>query len=65
MAATATGSSAAVTTGSAAYTGFGSSSTTASSSDDSSAAQVLVIGLGRTYGTALVLSVVFGGFLML
>ncbi|CAF9937505.1 MAG: hypothetical protein HETSPECPRED_000560 [Heterodermia speciosa] len=65
MAATATGSSAAETSGSAAYTGFGSSSTASSSSDDSNAAQVLVIGFGRMYGTALVLSVVFGGFLML
>lgn len=63
MAATATGAS--ETSGSAVYTGFGSSSTAASNSDGTSAAQNVAIGIGRTYGTALVLSVVFGGFVML
>ena len=66
MAATATGAS--QTSGSAVYTEFGSSSTTASGSDGSggsSAAQIVAVGIGRTYGTAIVLSAVFGGFVML
>lgn len=63
--ASATGRSAAETSGgSAVYTGFGSSSTAGSVPDDS-AAKALAIGVGRTYGTAIVLSVVFGGFFML
>ncbi|KAG7005931.1 hypothetical protein G7Y79_00017g043130 [Physcia stellaris] len=63
MAATATGAS--KTSGSAVYTGYGSSSTAPSDSTGSNAARAVAIGLGRTYGTALVLSVVFGGFVML
>ena len=63
--ASSSGSPAETSGGSAVYTGFGSSSTASSVPDDTGAAQALALGLGRTYGTALVLSIVFGGFIML
>ncbi|MCJ1468961.1 hypothetical protein MMC07_007592 [Pseudocyphellaria aurata] len=62
----ASGSAASATDDSGVYTGFGGSTSTPSSgSGGSNGAQALAIGFGRTYGLAIVLGSVCGGFMIL
>ncbi|MCJ1455939.1 hypothetical protein MMC28_006296 [Mycoblastus sanguinarius] len=71
MSATSTSGSTASTadsTATGAYTGFGSGSTGSSSSSKSAAsdrAQALALGFGRSYGLAMILAGVSGGFMFM
>ncbi len=69
MAATKTGAGSASTadstaTGSNTYTGFGNSPTNPSKTGAGPKVQALALGFGRTYGLAMVLAGVMGGFVL-
>lgn len=70
MTATTTGAGSASTTDSAAtgsntYTGFGGSPTNPSKTGAAPKVQALALGFGRTYGLAMVLASVLGGFVVM
>jgi len=51
-------------TGSSIYTGFGGSPTNPSKTGAAPVVQALALGFGRTYGLAMVLAGVMGGFVL-
>lgn len=67
MTATSTGSAStadSTATGSNTYTGFGGSPTNPSKTGTAPKVQALALGFGRTYGLAMILAGVMGGFVL-
>lgn len=52
-------------TGSNTYTGFGGSPTNPSKTDAAPKVQAVALGFGRTYGLAMVLAGLMGGFMLM